>query len=93
MFPEDLIQQLARELHDAERTRTQVEHFSKRFPGMTIADGYAVSVDGSVFSPIPTKALSSAHAQRCEVDRDPPSFLQPRRRKLPDGAGERRAPP
>jgi 2-oxo-hept-3-ene-1,7-dioate hydratase len=43
MFPDDLIQQLARELDAAERTRVQVEHFSKRYPGMTIEDGYAVS--------------------------------------------------
>lgn len=43
MFPKDLIAQLARELHDSERTRVQVEHFSKRFPGMTIEDGYAIS--------------------------------------------------
>jgi 2-oxo-hept-3-ene-1,7-dioate hydratase len=34
---------LARELHDSERTRVQVEHFSKRFAGMTVEDGYAVS--------------------------------------------------
>jgi len=43
MFTDDLIRQLARELDDAERRRVQVEHFSKRFPGMTIEDGYAVS--------------------------------------------------
>lgn len=43
MFPQDLIAQLAQELHDSERTRVQVEHFSKRFPGMTIEDGYAIS--------------------------------------------------
>jgi 2-oxo-hept-3-ene-1,7-dioate hydratase len=43
MFPQDLIDQLARELHASEQSRVQVEHFSKRFPGMTIADGYAVS--------------------------------------------------
>ena len=42
-LPQDLIQQLARELDDSERSRVQVEHFSKRFPGMTIEDGYAVS--------------------------------------------------
>jgi 2-oxo-hept-3-ene-1,7-dioate hydratase len=42
-FSQDLIGRLARELHEAERTRVQVEHFSKRFPGMTIEDGYAVS--------------------------------------------------
>src|SRR5256885_12471835 len=43
MFTQDLIQQLARELDQSEQTRVQVEHFSKRFPGMTIDDGYAVS--------------------------------------------------
>ncbi|GAB3657723.1 2-oxo-hept-4-ene-1,7-dioate hydratase [Ramlibacter alkalitolerans] len=43
MFDPQTIQQLARELHESERSRVQVEHFSKRFPGMTIEDGYAVS--------------------------------------------------
>jgi 2-oxo-hept-3-ene-1,7-dioate hydratase len=43
MFSTDLIQQLAAELHQSEKTRVQVEHFSKRFPDMTIEDGYAVS--------------------------------------------------
>jgi 2-oxo-hept-3-ene-1,7-dioate hydratase len=43
MFTPDRIQQLAQELHESERTRAQVEHFSKRFPGMTVEDGYAVS--------------------------------------------------
>jgi 2-oxo-hept-3-ene-1,7-dioate hydratase len=43
MFDQQTILDLARELHDAERSRRQVEHFSKRFPGMTIEDGYAVS--------------------------------------------------
>ena len=42
-FSPELVQQLARELHASERSRRQVEHFSKRHPGMTIADGYAVS--------------------------------------------------
>ena len=43
MLSQDLIAQLAAELHESERSRVQVEHFSKRFPGMTIEDGYAVS--------------------------------------------------
>lgn len=43
MFDDALIQQLARELNESEKSRVQVEHFSKRFPGMTIEDGYAVS--------------------------------------------------
>ena len=43
MFDPSTIQKLAAELHESERSRVQVEHFSKRFPGMTIEDGYAVS--------------------------------------------------
>ena len=43
MFKPDLVAQLAAELHLAERARVQLEHFSKRFPGMTIEDGYAIS--------------------------------------------------
>ncbi|MEY4712346.1 MAG: hypothetical protein RIS88_1796, partial [Pseudomonadota bacterium] len=43
MFSDALIAQLAAELDQSERTRVQVEHFSKRYPGMTIEDGYAVS--------------------------------------------------
>jgi len=39
----ELTQQLARELQQAQDTRTQVEHFSKRYPGMTLEDGYRVS--------------------------------------------------
>ena len=43
MFSQDLIARLAAELHESEKSRVQVEHFSRRFPGMTIEDGYAVS--------------------------------------------------
>jgi 2-oxo-hept-3-ene-1,7-dioate hydratase len=43
MLSEDLIRQLAAELHQSEKTRVQVEHFSKRHPGMTIEDGYRIS--------------------------------------------------
>ena len=43
MFSEALIQQLATELNQSEKTRVQVEHFSKRYPDMTIQDGYAIS--------------------------------------------------
>ena len=43
MFDRQLIEQLAQELDQSERSRVQVEHFSRRFPAMTIADGYAVS--------------------------------------------------
>ncbi|MCJ0765456.1 2-oxo-hept-4-ene-1,7-dioate hydratase [Variovorax terrae] len=43
MFPQDLIDRLAAELHHSEKTRVQVEHFSKRYPGMSVEDGYAIS--------------------------------------------------
>lgn len=37
-----LHERLARELHESERTRVQLEHFSRRHAGMTIADSYAI---------------------------------------------------
>jgi 2-oxo-hept-3-ene-1,7-dioate hydratase len=40
---EALIQQLAQDLENAEQTRTQVEHFSKRHAGMTMQDGYRIN--------------------------------------------------
>jgi 2-oxo-hept-3-ene-1,7-dioate hydratase len=43
MFSPELLSQLAVELQQAQDTRTQLEHFSKRFPGMTVEDGYRVS--------------------------------------------------
>ena len=43
MLDSSTIQQLAAELDQSERSRVQVEHFSKRHPGMTIEDGYAIS--------------------------------------------------
>jgi 2-oxo-hept-3-ene-1,7-dioate hydratase len=43
MFSPDLIDRLASELNDSEKSRVQVEHFSKRFPEMTVEDGYAIS--------------------------------------------------
>lgn len=43
MLPPETIRALAAELHGSERTRVQLEHFSRRFPGMTIEDGYAIS--------------------------------------------------
>ncbi len=42
MLAPDLVARLAAELHDAERRRVQVRHFSMRHPEMTIADGYAI---------------------------------------------------
>ena len=43
MLDDETIRTLAAELHQSEQQRVQVEHFSKRHPGMTIEDGYAVS--------------------------------------------------
>jgi 2-oxo-hept-3-ene-1,7-dioate hydratase len=43
MFSPERIAALAAELQQAETSRVQVEHFSKRFPEMTIADGYSIS--------------------------------------------------
>src|SRR6478609_1101389 len=43
MFSQEVIAQLAAELDRSEKSRVQVEHFSKRYPGMTVEDGYAVS--------------------------------------------------
>src|SRR5436190_23611597 len=42
MLAQATIAALAAELHDAEKRRVQVRHFSKRHPEMTIADGYAI---------------------------------------------------
>jgi len=42
-FDKEKIQQMATELDESERSRKQVEHFSKRFPEMTVEDGYAIS--------------------------------------------------
>src|SRR5450631_2751507 len=42
MLTEATIAALAAELHDAQRRRGQLRHFSMRHPGMTIDDGYAI---------------------------------------------------
>ena len=38
----DTVAKLAHELNVAEKSRVQVEQFSKRFLEMTVADGYAI---------------------------------------------------
>ena len=43
VFNDTQIQQLAAELHQSEKSRVQIEHFSKRHPGMTVDDGYRIS--------------------------------------------------
>jgi len=42
MFSPELIAQLTAELQQSQRSRTPVEHFSKRHPGMTVEDGYRI---------------------------------------------------
>jgi len=42
MFSPELIAQLAAELQQSQKTRTPVEHFSRRHPGMTVEDGYRI---------------------------------------------------
>ena len=42
MLAKDTIAALAVELHDAQKSRIQLRHFSQRHAGMTIEDGYAI---------------------------------------------------
>jgi 2-oxo-hept-3-ene-1,7-dioate hydratase len=42
MLAPALIKDLAHQLYQARKTRTQLRHFSKLHPGMTIEDGYAI---------------------------------------------------
>jgi 2-oxo-hept-3-ene-1,7-dioate hydratase len=43
VLSEDQVVELAIALNNAEKTGVQIEHFSKRFPGMTIDDGYRIN--------------------------------------------------
>ena len=43
VLSDDQVAALALELHQAEKSRVQIEHFSKRFAGMTIEDGYRIN--------------------------------------------------
>ena len=42
MLPAATIADLARQLYEARKARTQLRHFSKAHPTMTVADGYAI---------------------------------------------------
>lgn len=42
MLAESTIRDLARQLYEARKTRTQVRHFSRQYPEMTIEDGYTL---------------------------------------------------
>ncbi|MEG1682036.1 MAG: 2-oxo-hepta-3-ene-1,7-dioic acid hydratase, partial [Stenotrophomonas sp.] len=43
MFSEAQLTQLASELDQSARNRQQLTHFSQRFPGMSVDDGYRIS--------------------------------------------------
>ena len=42
MLAQTTIESLARQLYDARKSRTQLRHFSKSHPAMTVEDGYAI---------------------------------------------------
>jgi 2-oxo-hept-3-ene-1,7-dioate hydratase len=42
MLPKETIVALAKQLYEARKSRTQLRHFSKEQPGMTVQDGYAI---------------------------------------------------
>ena len=42
MLSKDTIAALAKRLYEARKSRTQLRHFSKEHPGMTVQDGYAI---------------------------------------------------
>jgi len=42
MLDATTIQALARQLYEARKSRTPLRHFSKQYPGMSVADGYAI---------------------------------------------------
>lgn len=76
MFTPETIDSLARELYDARKSRTQVRHFSSRFPGMTVADGYTVQqawvkleqADGRVIRGRKIGLTSRAMQQASQID-------------------------
>jgi 2-oxo-hept-3-ene-1,7-dioate hydratase len=45
MLPKETIVALAKRLYEARKSRTQLRHFSKEQPGMTVQDGYAIQTE------------------------------------------------
>ncbi len=76
MLPEATVEALARELYDARKRRVQVRHFSKRYPRMTIEEGYAVQrawvrleqADGRVVKGRKIGLTSRAMQQASQID-------------------------
>ena len=75
-LPAETIQALAARLRDARRTRVQLRHFSKLYPGMTIDDGYAIQrawvaleiADGRVVKGRKIGLTSRAMQQASQID-------------------------
>ena len=58
MFSQDLVNQLAADLNQSEKSRVQIEHFSKRFPNMTMPTtgrwvGLSSSSSETLFAELP----------------------------------------
>ncbi|MFO1314396.1 MAG: 2-oxo-hepta-3-ene-1,7-dioic acid hydratase [Burkholderiales bacterium] len=76
MLTPDVVRGLARRLYDARKTRTQVAHFSRAHPQMTIADGYAIQrewvrleqADGRVVKGRKIGLTSRAMQQASQID-------------------------
>lgn len=76
MLPSDTTLTLARELYDARKRRVQVRHFSRRYPEMTIEDGYAIQrewvrleeADGRVVRGRKIGLTSRAMQQSSQID-------------------------
>jgi 2-oxo-hept-3-ene-1,7-dioate hydratase len=76
MLDDATIQALARELYGARKARTQVRHFSGRFPAMSVDDGYAVQrawvqleqADGRVVKGRKIGLTSRAMQQASQID-------------------------
>jgi len=70
------IEALAHELYDARKSRTPLRHLSKRYPGMTIDDGYAIQrawvalelADGRVIQGRKIGLTSRAMQQSSQID-------------------------
>jgi 2-oxo-hept-3-ene-1,7-dioate hydratase len=76
VLPKETVAALARELYNARKTRTALCHFSKRFPQMTIDDGYAIQrawvaleiADGRIVKGRKIGLTSRAMQQASQID-------------------------
>ena len=76
MLSPDVTRELARQLYAARKARTQLRHFSRAYPQMTIADGYAIQrewvrleeADGRVVRGRKIGLTSRAMQQASQID-------------------------